>query len=193
MKNRFLPTEITINDKIYPINQKGDYGVILDILAVLEDKELQDSEKAYTALLIFYDFNLPKRQDELEIALKEMMSFINCGDDVKDDPSNNNKRPLMNWNKDFPLLIAPINRVLGYDIREKECVHWWTIVSAYMEIGECTFQTIVNIRSKKQRGKKLEKWEEEFYRDNRDKIDLPINFSAEEEQAFKDIFGVDFK
>ena len=32
--------------------------------------------------------------------------------------------------------------------------------------------TIVSIRSKKKKGKKLEKWEETYYRENRDKIEF---------------------
>ena len=51
-----------------------------------------------------------------------------------------------------------------------------------MEIGECTFATIVSIRAKKQKGKKLEKWEEEFYRENYDKVNLPQKLTKEEEE-----------
>lgn len=190
MNNRHLPTEITINGTIYPINQNGDYGMVLDVIEVLNDKELSDQERALVSLCIFYNFNLPETEDELKTAVYEMIKFINGGeDDTHDQPG---KKPLMNWNKDFRFLVAPINRVVGYDIRSAAYVHWWTVLSAYMEIGECMFQNIVNIRSKKQRGKKLEKWEEEFYNENRDKIDLGVDFSAEEEQYLKDLLGVDF-
>nr|DAV57891.1 MAG TPA: hypothetical protein [Caudoviricetes sp.] len=186
MNNRFLPTEIVINDNVYPINQKGDYGVILDVLEVLDDKELTEQEKAYVSLLIFYNFNIPKEQEEIQIAVNEMLKFINGGEEPEQQEKPN-KRPLMNWVKDFPMLIAPINRVLGYDIREKECVHWWTIVSAYMEIGECMFQTVVNIRMKKQKGKKLDDWEKEFYQNNRQKVDA-VNGYTDEEQELRERF-----
>ena len=71
--------------------------------------------------------------------------------------------------------------------------HWWTFVAAYMEIGECTFQTIVGIRNKKQKGKRLDDWEREFYRANRDKIDLGVEFSGEDEQCCTDLLGVKFE
>jgi hypothetical protein len=51
-----------------------------------------------------------------------------------------------------------------------------------MEIGECTFSNIVSIREKKIKGKKLEKYEQEFYRENRKLIDLPHKLTAEEEE-----------
>ena len=41
-----------------------------------------------------------------------------------------------------------------------------------MEIGECTFSTYVAIRDKKNKGKKLDKWEQQIYKDNRDRIVL---------------------
>ena len=49
-----------------------------------------------------------------------------------------------------------------------------------MEIGECSFSNIVSIRSKKQKGKKLDKWEEEFYREHKKEIDLPRKLTKEE-------------
>ena len=50
-----------------------------------------------------------------------------------------------------------------------------------MEIGECTFSNIISIRSKKQKGQKLEKWEQNFYKENRKMIDLPHKLSKEEQ------------
>ena len=37
-----------------------------------------------------------------------------------------------------------------------------------------------SIRNKKRRGKKLEKWEEEYYNENKDRIDFKKTYSAEE-------------
>lgn len=187
---RHLPTEIKIGEKVYPINQKGDYGMILDVLEVLGDTELNEHEKAYVALSIFYDFNIPDSANEINIAVKEMVRFINCGEDAAENTGA--ERPLMNWIADFPLLVAPINRVLGYDIRSSDCVHWWTVVSAYMEIGECMFQTFVSIRDKKRKGKKLEKWEKEVYQENRKKIDAVNGLSCSEKQQTQNYLDEDW-
>lgn len=40
--------------------------------------------------------------------------------------------------------------------------------------------TLVSIRDKLRRGKKLEKWEQEYYRKNKDRVDLKKRYSAEE-------------
>lgn len=184
MINRRLPTEIEIDNEIYPINKKGDYEVILDVIEVLNDKDLTDDEKAYCALNIFYDFNIPHNP---QAGIEKMLEFINCGE--TEEKTTRQKRPVMNWNKDFPMLVAPINRVIGFDIRSVDYLHWWTFVAAYMEIGECTFSTVVGIRQKKQKNQKLEKWEQEYYNENRSKIDLPVEFNREEEEFFRDLLG----
>ena len=83
---------------------------------------------------------------------------------------------------DFKILIAPINRVLGFETRTAEYVHWWTFLSAYMEIGECLFSNVISIRKKRISGKKLEPWEQEFYRENKKMVDLPQSLTDEEKE-----------
>lgn len=117
-----------------------------------------------------------------------MMLFINCGEEYdKED----RKPPIMSWEQDFPLLAAPMNRVLGCEMRLEKYLHWWTFIGAYMEIGECSFSNIINIRSKKRKGIKLEKWEQEFYNENRKKIDLKVKFDKEEEAFLNSLLGTD--
>jgi hypothetical protein len=77
--------------------------------------------------------------------------------------------------------------VLGYSVRDaKNYTHFWDFVGAYLEIGECTFNTIVSIRSKRAKGKKLDNWEQEFYRENKKMIDLPKKLTAEEAEWLND-------
>lgn len=59
-------------------------------------------------------------------------------------------------------------------------IHWWTILSAYSEIGDCLFAQIVRIRDKKAKGKSLDKSDREFYRKNRDIIDIKHTYSEAE-------------
>lgn len=50
-----LPTEAEINGRKYPIRNKCDYRVVLDVIEALNDTELPDREKAYCAMYIFYE------------------------------------------------------------------------------------------------------------------------------------------
>lgn len=176
-----LPKSVEINDQNFSI--RYDFRVILTIFEVLNDEELSDEERAYTALKLFFvDFDNIPDYDE---AIGKMFWFINGGktpDDKKKDPE------LIDWEKDFPLIISPINRVLGEEIRESEYdpdenvggVHWFTFLSAYMEIGDCLFAQVIRIRELKAKGRALDKSDREFYRRNKDVVDIPKRISREE-------------
>lgn len=184
MMNYSLPTEIEIEDVTYSINKKGDYRMVLDVISALNDDSLTDQEKAICSLGIFYNFNVP---EDTQAAIDEMMRFINCGEDGENNQQT--KQPLMSWEQDFNVLVAPINKALGVEIRSAPYLHWWTFISGYMEIGECQFSTIATIRQKKQKGLKLEKWEQEFYIENRRKVDLKVKYTTEEKNFMRNIFG----
>ena len=176
MINYELPTTLCVDGKEYEINRKGDYRIILDIISVFCDQDLTDQQKAYCALSIFYNFNIP---ENIESALAEMKRFIDCGEDTAED--NTHVKPRMDWEHDFNLIISPINKALGYEVRMADYLHWWTFVGGYMEIdGDCQFAMILNIRKKLSKGQKLEKWEREFYQSNRNRVNIPARLSKKD-------------
>lgn len=72
-------------------------------------------------------------------------------------------------------------------------MHWWTFFGLYMEIGESTFSTVVSIRDKKRKGKKLEKWEQEYYKNNKSIVDLHLKNtqrSEAEKAELRELFGL---
>lgn len=86
----------------------------------------------------------------------------------------------MDWDQDAQIIIPSINKVLGFEVRSVEYMHWWTFFGAYMEIGEGVFSSVLSIRSKKAKNKKLEKWEQEYYQENKWMIDLKKKYTQEE-------------
>ena len=178
-----LPTTVEIDGKEFAIRERCNYSVVLDVIAVLNDDELSDREKMFCALYIFYE-----KSNEItntKTAVEEMFKIINLGED---EAAEQEEKPrLMDWEHDFPQLAPPISRVLGYSVRDaKNYTHFWDFVGAYMEIGECTFNTIISIRSKRAKGKKLDNWEQEFYRENKKMVDLPKKLTAEEAEWLND-------
>ena len=174
-----LPIAVDINGKTHPIRNKCDYRVVLDVICALNDNELTDEEKVKCALFIFYEDI--SAIDDFDTAIKEMFRIINGGEEQEE---NQEKKPqLMDWEHDFSQLAPPISRVLGYDVRTPDkYTHWYSFLGGYMEIGECTISTIVSIRSKRAKGKKLDKWEEEYIREHRKMVELPRKLTAEEEE-----------
>lgn len=173
-----LPTTVDVNGATYPI--QSDYRAILDILVALTDRELDERDKAEAALTIFYpDFEEMPVSDYQE-ALNQCFRFIDRGQEKK--PKQ--KEPvLMSWEQDFDMIIAPVNRIAGCEIRALPYLHWYSFLSYYQEIGDCLFAQVVRIRDKRARGKTLDKQDREFYRRNRDIIDLKTNYTEAEKNV----------
>lgn len=172
-----LPTSAEIGGKRY--NIRSDYRAALDILICLTDADLAPMERTMVALDIFYPDMAAIPQEDLQKACDYMVWFLNCGDE-----GDNRRRPkLMDWEQDFQYIVAPINRVVGCEVRAVDYLHWWTFISAYYEIGDCLFAQIVRIRQLKSKGKKLDKADQEFYRENRRLVDIKIKYTEADELA----------
>lgn len=176
-----LPTSISVNNTEYAI--RTDYRAVMDLLTAFSDKEMLGESEEETniirALLVlnilFIDEVKPEDQNE---AIKKAIEFIDMGIESSRDVK---KPTLMDWDQDAPLIIPAINKVLGREIRADKYMHWWTFLSAYMEIGECSFTHIINIRDKKAKGKKLEKWELEYIQEHKDIVLLREKFTEKEQ------------
>lgn len=169
-----LPTSVEFGGKEWEIN--SDYRDILTILAAFEDEELDDKEKVFVCLYNFYpDFeNIPKEQ--IKDAYEKAFEFINRG---QDESKKNNKRT-MDWEQDAPIIFPAINSVAGYEVRSVDYLHWWTFLGFFMEIHEGTCATVFSLRQKKARGKKLEKYEQDFWNHNKDICVLRRKETAED-------------
>lgn len=185
MNKYTLPTSLEINGKEVGID--ADYRNILDILAIFNDPNLLEQEKVYLALTYFYTDD--GYLDNIEEASIKMVEFIDmeeyCTNTVPQAP----QKPLYDWEQDFNIIISPINHILGYDVRGKEFLHWWTFMGAFMEIGESTFSTFVGIRDKLNRGVRLEKHEEKIYKQNKDKIRLKDKLDDVTQSLIDEIMG----
>lgn len=180
MINYSLPEKVQIREEEYAI--RSDFRAVLDIFTALSDPELNDVEKRVVALEIFYpEFeNIP--EDLYVEALKKCFWFVNGG--KEDNPSESGPK-LLDWEYDFPYIIAPINRVVGQDVRGIPYMHWWTFLSAFNEIGDCTLAQILRIRKLKRMGKLKDKSDVVWYRQNRDLVDIPVKLTDEEEALLK--------
>lgn len=180
-----LPTSVNIENTECAFN--SDYRDILYIFQALNDPDLLETERVIVALNLFYTDDCYKIN--IEQAIREMFCFISQSDEIDDKP-HSDKKPLYDWEQDFNLIVSPVNKVLGYDVRGKDYLHWWTFLSAFMEIGESTFNTYVGIRDKLNRGKKLEDYEDRLVKDNRDKIILKKKVDSTTQALMDEILGV---
>ena len=176
--NELLPPSVEVGGADCEI--RSDYRAILDICAALDDPELGQRGKAAVALDIFYPSIEDIPPEHYQEALDRCFWFIQGGDE--ETPRKAPK--LMDWKQDFKLIVAPINRVTGREIRSLDYLHWWTFLAAYYEIGDCLFAQVVRVREQKSRGKALDKADAEFYRRNRDIVDLKTAYTQSDNEAF---------
>lgn len=173
-----LPKSLVVCGSEYEI--RSDYRAVLDVCAALSDAELDDQDKAIAALTIMYPDFPEMPPEHYQEAVRKCFWFINCGND---EEHTRNTPKLVSWEHDFQYIVAPINRVLGQEIRAVPYLHWWSFISAYYEIGDCAFAQVIRIRDKKARGKSLDKADQEWYKRNRNMVDLPTNYTQAEKNA----------
>lgn len=178
-----LPTSVEIGGAEYEI--RSDYRAILDVCAAISDPELDGQERVVALLNIFYPNLFEMPQDYYQEAVQKCLRFINGGTEEHKGRSPR----LVDWEQDFPYIVAPINRVTGQEIRAVEYMHWWTFLAAYQEIGDCTFAQVVRIRDRLARGKSLDKTDREWYRRNRELVDFKSTYTGAEQELLKEWGG----
>lgn len=186
-----IPISLKAGEQQLNITNKGDYRMVLDCFAALNDVELTKEERVYTALIIFYEeFNSLEdlmHFPQLNEAVAQMYWFFNCGDDKGVGANKHHK--LIDWEGDSQLIASAINKVANKEVRIEPYIHWWTFMGYYLAIGESPLATIVGIRSKIMEGKKLEKHEKKFKNDNPQYF-LWDNKSIEDKEAEEAIMSL---
>ena len=178
-----LPTSVWANGREYAI--RTDYRAVLDLLAALSDKDMQgdtERETNYIQCELIRRIMLENPDELLPEDAQEVFNAISEFIDMGTEQSDKKSPRVMDWEQDATLIIPAVNRVVGHEVRADKYMHWWTFLSAYMEIGECTFSHILSIRQKKATGKKLEKWEQEYIRNNKEIVLLKDKLSEEEKK-----------
>lgn len=171
-----LPRAVDVCGVRYAVN--ADFRDILDIISRLSDIETPKEESHYVALALFYEDFETMPSIHYRDAARQLYAFINCGEEDYGPPSPK----LIDWEQDRALIVADVNKVAGCEIRALPFCHWWTFVSWFNGIGDGQLATVVSIRDKTRKGKKLSDWEKEFYRANRDKVDFRRSYTVAEDQ-----------
>lgn len=185
-----LPYSLDISGQEYEI--RTDFRAILDILSVFNAPDLTDAEKAEFVIEVLYHPDTPP-VEHLQEAFDKAIWFLDCSmkhDDTKPKPRT------MDWEQDAPIIFPAINKVAGREVRGRDEIHWWTFYGWFMEIEEGLFSQVLSIRQKKAKGKKLEKWETEFLKENKSLIalekkesDADLARKEKEKEALEKLIG----
>lgn len=187
-----IPTTITVGSTEYRIRNKGDYRMVLDCFSALQDASLNSNERLFCSLIIFYeDINCIadiNKFEDLEEAATKMFDFFNCGRSQSIGKKMNHK--LIDWEQDSQIICSAINKVANKEVRAEPYIHWWTFMGYYSAVGESLLSTIVSIRDKIVRGKKLEKHERTFRQENPEYFVWNTNnIDDEAEELFNELWN----
>lgn len=188
-----IPTKIIVDGKEFSIRNNGDYRMVLDCFKALQDADLNPKERVFCSLIIFYeDINSIadiNKFTDLEKAITEMFDFFNCGKAQSVGKKMNHK--LIDWEGDSQMICSAINKVANKEVRAEPYIHWWTFMGYYSAVGESLLSTVITIRDKMMRGKKLEKHEREFRMNNPEYFVWNSQSVADEEakQLFNEVWN----
>ena len=181
-----LPDSLIVAGKRYAI--RSDFRNFLRIIEVFNDPELTNEEKVYVFLKRAYvEFDSIPNQ-HYEEAYKRAAEFMEWQKEEKKHSPR-----LYDWVKDEQLIFPAVNKAAGMEIRALPYLHWWTFLGYFQSIdSESLWGTVLSIRQKRAKGKKLEKWEREFYSNNRELCQITrteVRKSAEDtlQEIFKSL------
>ena len=175
----YLPKQLNVNGTDRAI--RSDFRTALLIFQAYSDVELLEDEKPMVMLECLYeDFSSIEEADLQDAAVKAVW-FLDGGAILDRDSKQQQAKKVMDWEQDEQIIFSTLNKIAGYETRSVEYLHWWTFLGFFNEIGEGLFSTITSIRTKKNKNKKLEKHEQEFYKENKTLIDIKVKFTAEQQ------------
>lgn len=181
-----LPVSLKVAGVVYPI--ETDYRNILIALTACADPEYTVQEKLFILSKRLFREGLAEIPEEyIPEAAEKVKWFIDCGQTADD------KKPpikLIDWEQDEPILFPAINKIAHKEVRSAEYLHWWTLMGYFSEIESGTFSVVLGIRQKQAAGKTLEKWENEFYQNNKTLCDIKTRYSEEEQAEIDELNSI---
>lgn len=167
-----LPTALEIDGKDYEI--RSDYRVALLIFQAYNDPNLTPAEKSLSCLDSLYK-EIP---DNIEKALDKAAWFLDGGNSIK---LKELPKKTIDWEQDEQLIFPEINKSAGGEVRLLPYLHWWTFLGYFSTMGDGLYAQILNIRQKRARGKKMEKWEIEFFNSHKEMIIIQDKLTDQEQ------------
>lgn len=172
-----LPTSLEVDGELVKID--SDFRTALLVMQMYNDRALSLQSKNGLMLSMIYSVlddngevvsTLPENVEE---AANKAIWFLNIGMEEQGGVESKSKPRLIDYEKDSQHLFSAVNNVLSREVRSDDYMHWWTFYGFCQSIDDSSLMSnIINIRNKRASGKKLDQGELEFYKSNKDMIDI---------------------
>lgn len=176
-----LPTEY----EGFPIDT--DFGIGIQIMQVLEDKELSQHERVAMALnLLFVIDNENPLIPDIDTAIEGMKWFLT--DWYHDNQNNKDKIKVLDYDIDQWRIHSAFLSHYGIDLKTQP-MHYWEFMGLLSNLPECAFTRVIDIRSKVIDGK-MSNQEKEAYKKLKEVYSLDqkkeVDYTDEQKQAIDD-------
>ena len=173
-----LPKAVKIDGAAVRINT--DFRVCLKILRAFEDERLTDSEKITVLVTLLY----PEIPENTALVISQGLKFLNMG---KEPAMERAKLPqIFSFEKDAQYIFTAFQSSFSIDLSQIEYLHWWAFRSLFSDLGESFFNTLIGLRTRRNKGK-LTKEEKEFVREHSELIELEDRHSKAAEDFISKI------
>ncbi len=174
-----FPNAVMIDGAAVPVNT--DFRVCLRAVKALGDERLLPNEK----LTVLVELMYPEPPENTAAAVSQALKFLDLGEET--DGGKAARARVFDYCKDARFIYTAFRSSFNIDLNSVENLHWWAFKSMLSDLsGDCFFNTLVRLRSRKAKGK-LTKDEKEFVRNNPGLIALDGN--APERAAVMDFIS----
>ena len=179
----YLPESLSVKGREIKINT--DFRDCISILRILENPDLSNIEKAQVMIGILFDEELDFT--EYDEAIAQAAVFLDGGSDANRSKVAPSYGRLYSWDQDLIYIISGVDKALGFSCRSKRYLHWWRFLAAFMEMGECTFSTLIHQRKLRKQGKQS-KYDKEWWAENKDIAELrtKVVLNCEEQEKLNE-------
>lgn len=175
----FLPKTVFIDDLEYEINSNFRESILFEQL--MQDDGFTDEDKIYQALSIYY----PQIPNNLDSAIKEMLSFYKCGKQEEYENTNSNaskssSTKIYDFDYDADYIYSAFLSQYNIDLQDIEYLHWWKFKAMFNGLNsDNKIVEIMGYRSIKLNSIKDEE-QRKHYRKLQRLYRLPINTNKNE-------------
>ena len=179
-----LPTEY----KGYLIDT--DFGIGIQIMQVLEDKELTQQEQIGTALSLLFlqedSKGNPLSLPDVQTAVNGLMWFLT--DWNHDNNKAEDKTKVTDWDIDQWRIYSAFRQHYGINL-QTDSLHFWEFMGLLTTLPECAYTRVVDIRAKKITNK-MGKEEKNMYKRLKEvyalKQSKAVKYTDEQKEAIDD-------
>lgn len=173
-----LPNTLRVGGVEREIN--SDFRPCFGIMQVFDSPDMPDADKLVAMVDILYIDDIPV--EDFREAAEKAMWFLDGGEAARERKGSTYGK-LFSWEQDARFIVSAVDQIFG-GCRGKKYIHWWEFTDALMECKECTFSTLIHQRKLRKQGKQ-NKWDREWWAENRDIAELKTKVTLMPEERAK--------